>query len=66
MYKWYDSLKEPKRFLVFFIPAAILIALTTNGPYPLNVSAFGLLLVALVTRAIYIHKGKSGVRNERR
>lgn len=62
MYKWYDSLKEPKRFLVFFIPAALLIA-GVHVPYPaINFVSGGLLLVALVTRVIYIHKGKKGVQ----
>ena len=60
MYKWFDTLKEPTRFFVFFIPAAILIGFATNGPHPLNVVAWGLLLLALVTRAIYIHTGKRG------
>ena len=58
MYKWYDSLKEPKRFLVFFIPAAALIVTTYEAPSPFNIIAAGLLLLALVTRVIYIHKGK--------
>jgi hypothetical protein len=58
MYKWYDSLKEPTRFLVFFIPAALLIVATTSAPYPFSAIAFGTLLVALVTRAVYIHRGK--------
>ncbi len=63
MYKWYDKLKEPKRFLVFFIPGALLIA-GTSVPYPtINYISWGLLLTALVTRAIYIHRGE---RNERR
>ena len=57
MYKWYDTLKEPTRFLVFFIPAATLIILTASAPKPFNFVAVGLLLVALVTRVIYIHRG---------
>ena len=63
MYKWYDSLKDPTRFLVFFIPAAILIAGTSISNPVINYISWGLLLIALVTRAIYIHKGKSGERN---
>lgn len=58
MYKWYDTLKEPTRFFVFFIPAAALIMATASAPRPFNLVAMGLLLMALVTRAIYIHKGK--------
>ena len=66
MYKWYDSLKEPKRFLVFFIPGALLIA-GTSVPYPtINYISWALLLTALVTRAIHLHKGKRGARNEQR
>lgn len=60
MYKWFDSLKEPTRFFVFFIPAAILIIATSSAPRPFNVIAAGLLVLALVTRAIYIHSGKKG------
>ena len=58
MYKWYDGLKEPKRFLVFFIPAATLIIATSSAPKPYNIVAAGLLFLALVTRAIYIHGSK--------
>jgi len=58
MYKWYDGLKEPKRFLVFFIPAALLIV-GTQVPYQsINFLSWGLLLFALVTRMLFIHKGK--------
>jgi len=58
MYKWYDGLKEPKRFLVFFIPTAILIA-GINVSYPIiNYVSWGLLSIALVTRIVYIHWGK--------
>jgi len=60
MYKWYDTLKEPTRFFVFFIPATTLIIATTSAPRPFNLIAWGLLLLALVTRAIYIHTGKKG------
>ena len=56
MFKWYDSLKEPKRFLVFFIPAIILIV-GINVPYPtINYISGGLLLMALVVRLDYIHR----------
>lgn len=59
MYKWYDGLKEPKRFLVFFIPAAILIS-GIYVPYPtINYISGGLLLIALVTRMDYIYRGKA-------
>ena len=58
MYKWYDTLKDPKRFLVFFIPAATLIVMIYEAPYPFNAIAGGLLLFALVTRAFYIHRSK--------
>jgi len=57
MYRWYDSLKDPTRFLVFFIPAATLITAVYLAPYPFNGIAIGLLLFAGVTRAIHIHKG---------
>jgi hypothetical protein len=57
MYKWYDTLKEPTRFLVFFIPAVALIMVSASAPRPFNFVANGLLLIALVTRAIYIHRG---------
>ena len=57
MYKWYDTLKDPTRFLVFFIPAATLITVGSLAPYPFNGIAYGLLVFALVTRAFYIHKG---------
>jgi len=60
MYKWYDTLKEPTRFFVFFIPAATLIITTTSAPKPFNVIAAGLLFLALITRAFYIHSGKKG------
>jgi len=60
MYKWYDTLKEPTRFLVFFVPAETLIITATSAPSPYNGIASALLLVALATRAIYIHKGKKG------
>ena len=60
MYKWYDTLKEPIRFLVFFIPASTLIVAVYLAPYPFNGVAVGLLLFALVTRVIYIHKGNRG------
>jgi len=56
MHKWYDGLKEPKRFLVFFIPAAILIAGVHVPDAPtINFISGGLLLAALVSRVIYIH-----------
>ncbi len=56
MYKWYDGLKEPKRFLVFFIPAAILIA-GINLPWPMvNYVSWTLLLLALFTRMFHIHR----------
>ena len=58
MYKWYDTLKEPKRFLVFFIPAATLIIAVYLAPHPFNVIAGGALLIALITRAFYIHGSK--------
>lgn len=60
MYKYYDTLKDPTRFLIFFIPAATLITTVYLAPYPFNGIAVGLLLFALITRAIYIHKGKKG------
>ncbi len=60
MYKWYDGLKEPKRFLVFFIPAAILIAGTNISVYGINYISWGLLLIALTTRVIHIHSGNKG------
>ncbi len=57
MYKWYDSLKEPKRFLVFFIPAAILIVGVYEGPnLTVKIVCGSLLLIALFTRMFYIHK----------
>jgi len=56
MHKWYDGLQEPKRFLVFFIPAAILIAGTNIPYYGINVISIGLLLIALLSRIIHIHK----------
>ena len=58
MYKWYDGLKEPKRFLVFFIPAAILIAGTNITTYGINYVSWALLLIALLTRVVHIHWGK--------
>lgn len=58
MYKWYDKLKEPKRFLVFFIPAALLIVGTGVPNLYINVVSWILLLTLLVTRIIYVHKGK--------
>ena len=60
MYKWYDTLKEPTRFFVFFIPAATLVIIATSAPSPFNGIASALLLVALVTRGLYIHKGNKG------
>ena len=57
MYKWYDSLKEPTRFLVFFVPAALLIVGLYSTSYPVIQAVSGcLLLIALVTRMIYIHR----------
>jgi hypothetical protein len=58
MYKWYDGLKEPKRFLVFFIPAATLIVGTNIAAYGINYVSWALLLTALVTRIVHIHWGK--------
>jgi hypothetical protein len=61
MYKWYDTLKEPTRFLVFFIPAMLLIVGFYATSYPvIQVISGCLLLLALVTRAIYIHSGNKG------
>ena len=60
MYKWYDSLVEPTRFFVFFIPAATLVITATSAPSPFNGIASALLLVGLVTRGLYIHKGNKG------
>ena len=60
MYKWYDSLAEPTRFFVFFIPALILIA-GINAPSMIVCGISWILLVTmLVTRAIYIHNGRKG------
>ena len=60
MHKWYDGLKEPKRFLVFFIPAVILIG-GIYVPYPaINSISFGILVIALIYRVFYIHSGKKG------
>ena len=59
MYKWYDSLKEPKRFLVFFIPAALLIVGVYEGPnLTVKIISGSLLLLALFTRMFYIESGK--------
>lgn len=64
MYKYFDTLKEPTRFLVFFIPATILIT-GIYVPYPIiNFISGGLLLIALVTRMAYIYKGKRGKQND--
>lgn len=60
MYRWYDTLKDPMRFFVFFIPAATLVIAVYEAPMPFNIVAAVLLLIALVTRAIYIHSGKKG------
>jgi len=60
MFKWYDTLKEPTRFLVFFIPAATLIVAIYEAPMPYNIIAGVLLLLALTTRVIYIHEGRKG------
>lgn len=59
MYKWYDKLKEPKRFLVFFIPAAILIIGTNVSSLYINIACWVLLLTMLVTRIVAVHKGNS-------
>jgi hypothetical protein len=60
MYKWYDGLKEPKRFLVFFIPTATLITLFYVGiEYKISelIYSTGIILITLlVSRIIYIHK----------
>jgi len=55
MYKWYDTLKEPLRFYVFFIPAALLIAGINIHHYGIDIVSWGLLSLALITRAFYIH-----------
>lgn len=53
LYRWYDQLKDPTRFLVFFIPAATLIC----GLYVPNITikcvSGGLLLIMFVSRMIY-------------
>ena len=58
MYKWYDKLKEPKRFLVFFIPTALLIVGVYIPNLYVSVTCLTLLFTLLVTRMIYVHKGK--------
>lgn len=55
MHKWFDELQEPKRFLVFFIPAAILIAGTNIPYYGINVGSLILLLILAISRVIHIH-----------
>ncbi len=62
MYKWYDGLQEPKRFLVFFIPAAILIAGVNIPYYGINIISLSLLLIVLISRIIYIHKWSKMLR----
>ncbi len=56
MHKWYDALQEPTRFIVFFGPAVILMAGMNIPHYGINYVSAGLLLLALVSRMIYMHK----------
>lgn len=56
MYKWYDKLKEPKRFLVFFIPAAILIVGANVHCYGIDIVSVLLLGVLMISRIWYIYK----------
>ncbi|KKL84041.1 hypothetical protein LCGC14_1968630 [marine sediment metagenome] len=58
MYKWYDKIKEPNRFLIFFIPTALLIVGVNVSNLYVNVACWILLLTLLGTRMVYIHKGK--------
>lgn len=60
MYNWYDNLKDPTRFLIFFIPASTLITVVYLAPYPFNGIAVGLLLFAFITRVFYIIKNNRG------
>lgn len=56
LHKWYDALSEPKRFLVFIIPAIMLtLAACNGGPVTTSIS-LSLILVAIWSRAIYIIK----------
>ena len=62
MNRWFDTLKDPKRFLVFFIPTSALIVTTMSAPAPFNVIAGGIILIMLITRMLYILKGNNGGR----
>lgn len=56
LYKRYDKLKDPTRFLVFFFPAVIVIGGIYVPNIWVNYTAWAILLIALISRAIYIHK----------
>lgn len=59
MHKWFDELQEPKRLLVFFIPAAMLIVGTNIPYYGINIVSLGLLVIMALSRFWYLHKAKT-------
>ena len=59
MHRWFDKLKEPKRFFIFFIPTCVLIT-GVYVPFPvINYISIGLLLALLGGRLIHLRKGKT-------